>query len=113
MTLKCPGTYSSCSETSCADLAQPAAARRAAAGAAGRIGCASVASGRWTCVLARQVRGQLALEPAPLAASGFARRLGRRSFIQWFAFDQRELRVLELLAGAAELRTDARAPAAA
>jgi len=86
-----------------ADLAQPAAARGATTGVAGRI-VRSIGRCRAVhLVLARQVRGQLPIKPCAVRSFCLRRRLGRRLFIQWCALDQSDLRVIQLLAGATVL----------
>ena len=54
-------------------------------------------------VLARQVCGQLAVDAWAVGRIRLRRCLGRRVFIQWCAFEQGDLRVIQLLAGAAVL----------
>ena len=49
---------------------------------------------------------QLAVDLGRVGRNRLCRRLGRRKFIQWFAFDEGDLRVVKLLAGGSELRAN-------
>ena len=86
-----------------ADLAQTTAARGAAACVAVRIHRSIGGVEAVHMVLARHVLGQLPVECCAVGGLWLGRRLGCRLFIQWCAFDQRDLRVIELLARASEL----------
>ena len=86
-----------------ADRTQTTDARGAATGVAA---CVVRGIGRcWTMHLAltRQVRRQLPIDGCVIGGIRLRCRLGRRMFIQWCAFDQGDLRVIQLLAGASVL----------
>jgi hypothetical protein len=69
------------------------------------LGCAdaSVTTGRGTWFSRGRCAGSCRSMLAPFAASVFGTALGRPTFIQWCAFDERDLRVIQLLAGASVL----------
>ena len=78
-----------------ADLAQPAAAGGAAAGAGRRVVVRGRGLGAMHLLLTRQVRGQAAVDLCGVGRSGLGRRAWARLFIQWCAFDQGDLGVIE------------------
>lgn len=83
----------------------------AASGAAARLTtCVVVRAGCLRSIdlaLARQVGGELAIDLRCVGGIGRVRRDRRRAFIQWFVFQKRDLRVIELLAGRSEARAKA------
>ena len=89
-----------------ADEAKTATARRAAARLAVRVMVVGARLGPVDLRLTRQVGRQLAIDFAGVGRLGLCRLRRRRKFIQWYAFDQSDLRVVKLFAGGSELRAN-------